>query len=329
MSLGGGPTPGSVRDDRARAAPAQRRRPPGDRRSPRPAPWSCWPGWPRSSWRAPGSAEVRHTFFNPRRHVAVLHRQPEEGLLLGGRGPVAEHPDVHRGRDPHPDRRPGDRPDPAVDQRGGVPVPGAEHDLRGLLPRRAAAPDHPGHRLRRARAPAAVRLVASPPRSTGWWRSCCRTRRTSVRGLPCGPELGAPEPGRRRALAWPVPGHHAALRGPAAGRAQHHPAAAQRLHQPAEGHRAGRRARRDRGERGGPDLLEHRVQLLQLHRGRDPVPDPDHPAGPVHRPADRPRPPAAPGRGRRRDRRRSRPRPPRARRSGSRACASRSATTRC
>ena len=71
---------------------------------------------------------------------------------------------------------------------------------------------------------------------------------------------------------------------------------------------------------------QHRVQLLQLHRGRDPVPDPDHPAGPVHRPRDRPRPPAAPGRGARRDRRRRRPGPPRARRSGSRACASRSAT---
>ena len=69
---------------------------------------------------------------------------------------------------------------------------------------------------------------------------------------------------------------------------EHHPAAAERLHQPAEGHRAGRRARRDRGEQGRGDLQLHRVQLLQLRGGGDLVPAPDHPAGPVHRPPDRP-----------------------------------------
>src|SRR5262249_6655109 len=46
-----------------------------------------------------------------------------------------------------------------------------------------------------------------------------------------------------------------------------------------------------------PDLRQHRLQLLQLHRGRHPVPPPHHPAGPVHRPPHRARPPAAPGRG--------------------------------
>ena len=42
---------------------------------------------------------------------------------------------------------------------------------------------------------------------------------------------------------------------------------------------------------------EHRVQLLQLHRGGHLVPAPHHPARPVHRPPHRARPPAPPGRG--------------------------------
>src|SRR6202044_2267785 len=41
---------------------------------------------------------------------------------------------------------------------------------------------------------------------------------------------------------------------------------------------------------------QHRVQLLQLRGGRDLVPDPHHPAGPLHRPADRAGPRTPPGR---------------------------------
>ena len=89
----------------------------------------------------------------------------------------------------------------------------------------------------------------------------------------------------------------AALRDLAAGGAQHHPAAAERLHQPAEGHRAGRHPGRDRGQQGGRDLQRHRVQLLQLRGGGHLVPPPHDPAGPVHRPPDRPGPAPPPGRG--------------------------------
>ena len=45
-------------------------------------------------------------------------------------------------------------------------------------------------------------------------------------------------------------------------------------------------------------LQRHRVQLLELHGGGDLVPDPDHPAGPVHRPPDPPGPGAPSRRGR-------------------------------
>jgi hypothetical protein len=43
---------------------------------------------------APGSAQVRHTFFNPTDMWQVLRRRPEGRLLLGRRGAVAEHQDV-------------------------------------------------------------------------------------------------------------------------------------------------------------------------------------------------------------------------------------------
>ncbi len=71
------------------------------------------------------------------------------------------------------------------------------------------------------------------------------------------------------------------------GGAQHHPAAAQRLHRAAEGHLAGGRARRDRGQPGREHLRLDGLQLFELHGCGDPVPDPDDPAGPVHRPAHR------------------------------------------
>ena len=111
-----------------------------------------------------------------------------------------------------------------------------------------------------------------------------------LRGLPGRAELGAPQPGRRGTLARPYAGHRTALRDLAAGHPQHRPAAAERLHQLAEGHRAGRRARCDRGQPGGSDLRQHGVQLLEPDCGSDLVPDPDDPAGQVHRPADRPGP---------------------------------------
>ena len=44
---------------------------------------------------------------------------------------------------------------------------------------------------------------------------------------------------------------------------------------------------RDRGKQGRQHLQRDCVQLLELHGRGDLVPDPDHPAGPVHRPADR------------------------------------------
>src|SRR6202042_242348 len=98
-------------------------------------------------------------------------------------------------------------------------------------------------------------------------------------------------------VARPVAYGVAALRDLAAGGAQHHPAAAERLHQPAEGHRPGRHPRRNRGQQGRRDLQRYRVQLLQLRGGGHPVPHPHHPAGPVHRPPDRPGPAPPAGRG--------------------------------
>ena len=137
----------------------------GPASSPRSARWSCWPPWSRSSWRRRAAAGPAHV-LRPARHVAVLHRQSEEGLLLGRRGHLAEHPDVPGGRGPDPHPGPGHRPDPAVHRAGAVPAAGARDDLRGLLPRRAAAARGVRDRLRPAGAAADVASPASRTPST-------------------------------------------------------------------------------------------------------------------------------------------------------------------
>jgi His/Glu/Gln/Arg/opine family amino acid ABC transporter permease subunit len=68
---------------------------------------------------------------------------------------------------------------------------------------------------------------------------------------------------------------------------QHPPGPPERLHQPAEGHGARRGDRRRRSQPGGADLCELRLQLLELHRGCDPVPPPYDPARTIHGPPDR------------------------------------------
>src|SRR5215831_15203724 len=228
---------------------------------------------------APGSAEVRHTFFSPHDMWQSFIGNPKAGyysvgaaiwlnirMFLAAEVLILAFSLVIA----------------LIRQSTGpVPAAGARRDLRGLLPRRPAAAGDPGHRLRGARAQPPGRLppAAAGLRGRGTGPVLLRLR---LRGVPGRAELGPPQPGGGRALARAVTAGGAAVRDPAAGGAQHHSPAAERLHQPAEGHRAGRRARRDRGEQRRPDLRQHRLQLLQLHRGGHPVPPPHHPARPVH-----------------------------------------------
>ena len=51
---------------------------------PRPARSSCWPRWPRCSWLAPGSAAVRHTFFNPQDMWHSFIGDPKAGYYSVG-----------------------------------------------------------------------------------------------------------------------------------------------------------------------------------------------------------------------------------------------------
>ena len=239
-------------------------------------------GVPRRPGQQAGPAHV----LQPARHVAVADRQSEAGLLLGRRGALAEHPDVpHRGS-ADPRARAGHRGDPPVHRAGHVPASRDQHGVRGRVPRDTPHPGHPGAGIRGARPQPDVRVRPVGRRVRGR-RAGAVLLRLRLRGLPGRPQLRAPEPGRRGAVARPVTVDGAAVRDPAAGGPDDHSPAAERLHQPAEGHRAGRHPGRHRGEQGRRDLQRHRVQLLQLHGGRHPVPAAHHPAGPVHRPPDR------------------------------------------
>ena len=170
-----------------------------------------------SSWLAPGSSQVRHTFFdlhdmwqsfigNPKKGyysvgeaiwlnirmflaaevlililalVLALIRQSTSPVLFPLRVLALIYVDFFRG----------------------VPLLLVIYAVGFGLPGAAAAGrvDPAAGRLRRHRARAVLLGLR-------------------LRGLPGRAELGAPQPGRRGALARPVPGHGAALRDPAAGR---------------------------------------------------------------------------------------------------------------
>ena len=240
----------AVRRDRPRARGCWRAAAAGPRSSRRSAPWSCSAALAALFLLAPGSAEVRHTFFDPRDMWQSFIGNPKKGyysvgaaIWLNIRMFLAAEvlililalalALIRQSVSPvlFPLRVLGLA---YVDFFRGVPT---------LLVILAVGLGRPG--------PAAGGPVQPARRRLRRGRPGAVLHRLRQRGLPGGPGLGAPEPARRGPVAGPVPGHGAALRGPAAGGPQHHPAAAQRLHQPAEGHGPGRRARRDRGQPGG------------------------------------------------------------------------------